>query len=111
MKLGTAVEPHAVDTVVEPPTVRTPVTKAAGALINIAASQRRQPPVGIFRALGDDVDNPVDGVRSPDSAARSPDHLNAFNILERSGLSLPIDSGEQRRVDAATVDQDEQFAG
>ena len=40
MELGTTGEAHAVDTVIETPTVPAPVAEGAGTLLNIAASQR-----------------------------------------------------------------------
>jgi hypothetical protein len=67
--------------------------------------------MGIFGALGDDVDNPVDGIGSPNGAAGPPDYLNALNVLERSSLGLPIDAREERRIHAPSVNEYKQFAG
>ena len=111
MKLATTVEAHAVNAVVEPATVRIPVAEAAGALVNIAAAQRRHRPVCVLGVLSDDVDDPIDRIRSPNGAAGPPDHLNALDVFERSRLGLPIDACEQRGVNAPSVDQYEQFAG
>jgi Group II intron, maturase-specific domain len=111
MELGTTSKTHAVNAIVEPPTVPAPVTEAAVTLLNIAASQGHHRPVGILGALGDDVNHSIDGVRSPNGAARPTNHLNALNVLQRSGLNLPINTRKKRRVNAPSVDQYEQFAG
>src|SRR4029077_11268496 len=98
MELGTTSKTRAVNAIVEPPAVPAPVTEAAGTLLNIAPSQGHHRPVGILGAFGDDVDHSIDGIRPPNSAAWPTNHFNALNVLQRSGLHLPINTGEKRRV-------------
>src|SRR5450759_825753 len=111
MKSGAACEAHAVHTIVEAPPVPATVADGTSPLVSVAATQRHHRPVGIFGALGDDIADAVDGICSPNGAARSPDHLNALNVLERSGLHLPIHAREQRRINAASVDHYQQLTG
>jgi len=64
---------------------------------------------GLARRPCDDVDHPVDRVRSPEASARAPDDLDPFNVLEDEVLGVPVDPGERRGVHGAAVDQDEEL--
>src|SRR5438270_217035 len=62
-------------------------------------------------AFGDDVDDAVHRVRAPDGAARTANHLDAIDVFEHHVVESPQDAGEQRRVNVATVDEDEHAFG
>src|SRR5579863_375042 len=111
VKVGPAEEAQAVHAIVEGLTSSAPVLSGTGTLVNIAPPQRYHRPACIPTVLGDDIDDPVDGIRSPNRAAWPSDYLNAFDVVEWSSLSLPIDAREQRRVNTPSVNQNEQFAG
>ena len=64
----------------------------------------------VARTLGDDVDDAVDGVGPPERAARSADDFDAVDVLEQDVLDFPVGAGEERRVDAPPVDEDEHRA-
>ncbi len=59
----------------------------------------------LARRLGDHVDHAVHRVGAPRRAARSADHLDAFDVLEHDVLRLPEHPREQRRIDGAAVHQ------
>src|SRR5712664_3632077 len=63
----------------------------------------------IERAPRDDVDDAVDSVRAPHGGPGAADHFDALDVLEQRVLRVPEHAGEERRVDSATVDQDEQL--
>jgi hypothetical protein len=56
----------------------------------------------------DHVDHAVHRVGAPDGAAGTANHFDAFNVLEQRLLHLPVDAAEERRVDAAAVDEHQQ---
>ena len=62
-------------------------------------------------ADGDDVDDAIDGIGSPQRRTRTADHLDTLDILQHQILLAPEDSGEQRRVQTPAVDQHLQFVG
>src|SRR5689334_19764648 len=62
----------------------------------------------VLSRLGDDVDDAVYGVGSPNRPAWSPDDLDAIDILQQRVLHSPVDAGKERRVDAAAVNQHQQ---
>ena len=65
-----------------------------------------------FRSLfGDDVDDTVRRVRSPDRSARPPDHLDPIDVFQRHILHVPVHPREQRRVDVSSVDQNQNGLG
>ncbi len=63
----------------------------------------------IERAPRDDVDDAVDGVRAPHGRPGAADHLDALDVLEQRVRRVPKHAGEERCVDSATVDQDEEL--
>ena len=65
-------------------------------------------PLGVGRALGDDVDDAVDRVRAPD-APPGPRMTSMRSMSGAHVLRLPEHAREDRRVDRAPVDQDEQL--
>lgn len=61
--------------------------------------------------FGDDVDDAINGVGSPDGSAGATDDLNAVDIFEHDVVDGPQDTTEQWGIDAAAVDEDEDVAG
>src|SRR2546423_3092261 len=105
MKLGSAGERLAVDTVIEVLAIPGPVAEIQQTVFDRSPSAGNEHSFRIFGVLGDDVDRSVDGIRSPNGAARSADGFDAFDVLEHGVLNLPINTGEERRINAATIDQ------
>jgi len=77
-----------------------PVGSAAG--VDVEALRFR-------RAPGDDVDNTVDGVGTPQRRPRPTDHLDPVDVVGQHIGQVPIDSREQRGVDGTPVDQHQQL--
>ena len=77
----------------------------------IAAADLDEAALGVAGFAGDDVDDAVDRIGAPERGARAADHLDALDVLGRDRLHVPVDAGEQRRVDAAPVDQHQQLVG
>ncbi len=65
--------------------------------------------LSLGRTLGDDVDDAVHRVGSPERAGGPSDDLDAIKIRQRHVLGLPEHAAEQLRVDAPAVDHDEQL--
>ncbi len=77
--------------------------------LHVSGAARDQNPLSFLRALGDDVDDSVDGVGAPHSRPRAADHLDARDVLHERVLRVPEDSRIKRRIKAPTIHQDEQF--
>src|SRR6202034_4209370 len=77
MKLRGAAEPQAIHAKIEAVSVPGAVADLANALINIPAADRCETAVGILCAFGDNVDDAVDSVCSPDRAAGPANQLDS----------------------------------
>ena len=62
-------------------------------------------------ALGGDVDDAVDGVGAPEGGAGAADDLDAVEVRQDVVERVPVDAGEQRRVDGAAVHEHQQLVG
>src|SRR5258707_5327795 len=111
MKFRTPGESLSVDTVVKVFAVPSAITEIDETLVDISAASGHEHSAGIFRAFRDDVDHTVDSICSPNGAAWSPDHFDAFDILQQCVLDLPINAGKERRVDAPAINKHEDRAG
>ena len=80
-------------------------------LLLVSIPRRDESALCVLRVLGNDVDHAVHRVGAPHGRARTADHLDTLDIFEHRVLKLPVDSGEERCVDAASVDQHEQLVG
>src|SRR5258708_5063012 len=107
MELRTSGEAFAVKPVVEVLALSRSITCVHRALIHASSASGHQRSRGILGALGDDVDDSIDGVRSPDGPARSADDFNPVDVLEQRVLYFPIHAGKERRVNATPVDEHE----
>jgi hypothetical protein len=107
MELCAAREALTVHAIIEATAVPIPIPETAAALFDVAGFSRAEHPVGVSGAPGNDVDHAVDRVRTPDGASGAAGNLDTFDVREQRVLLFPIDAAEQRRVDAASVDQDE----
>src|SRR5205085_479634 len=89
----------------------TPITHATKAALFGAGSGGHEHSLGFLGAAGDDVDNAVNGVGSPQGGPGAADDFNALNIFEHGPLHIPEDAGEKGCIDAASVLEDEEFVG
>src|SRR6202022_2891853 len=103
MKLGASNEGFSVDAIIKTFIVPGSIAKMREALVEISAAGGNQRSMSIFSALGDDVYDGIDGILSPDGSARAPNDFDPLNILEQCVLDLPINTREQRRVNAPAV--------
>ncbi len=103
MKLRAPGEGLSIYTVVKTLAVASAVPEIGKALIEISAAGGHQRSMGLLGSFGDDIDDTVDSICSPDGAARASNDFDPFDILKQCVLDLPIDAGEQRRVNAPTV--------
>ena len=81
------------------------------AIDRTAAIEIHHAALSVTGFLRDDVDNAVNGVRSPDGAARTADDLDAIDVREHEILDVPVDTFKEGRVDTAAIDQDQQAIG
>jgi hypothetical protein len=77
------------------------------ARLQAPAARREQRALRIRSRARDDVDDAVDGIRTPECGARTADHLDALDVLQHHHLLVPEDTREQRRVHGAAVDEHE----
>src|SRR5438445_497123 len=105
MKLRAPAEGLAVHPIVEVPAVSGAVAEAEETLLEAPTSHGGKHTVSILSFLGNDIDDRVDRVRSPDGPARPANHLDSLHILQQRVLDLPVHSGKQRGVHAASVNE------
>ena len=87
------------------------VTGPGKALFLGSRAQLDKTALGIGGMLGDDVDHPVDGIGSPQGRAGTADDLDPLDILQQDVLHFPVNPGKSVAVNAAAIDQDQQFVG
>ena len=102
---GAAGETHAVDAIVEAVAVAAAVTGIDEALLFVSSARGNQRSVGLFGVLGNDVDDAIHRIRSPDRTARPADHLDPVDVLHHGVLNVPIRPVEKGRINGAAVDQ------
>src|SRR5260370_40829878 len=103
VKLGASNEGLSVDAVIKAFIVPGSIAEMGEALVEISATGGDESSMSILGVFGNDIDNCVDGICSPDGSARASDDFDPFNILEQCVLDLPINTREQRRVNAPAV--------
>ena len=81
------------------------VSGSTKSLIRGTAACGHQSALQIGGLFGGDVDDPIYSVRPPDGRTRPANDFDARDGFEQQGLSIPIASGEDGRVDGAAVDQ------
>ena len=74
-----------------------------------ATSQDNHGALRVAGFFGDDIDHAVDGVRSPDRAAGTTDHLYPRNVLQGKVERVPIHPAEGREINGAAIHHDQQF--
>src|SRR6185503_4232595 len=85
------------------------VTGADESALHVAGSAVHDESLRVGRALGNDVDDPVDRVRPPYGGTGTADHLDLLDVLEERILRVPENTRVERRVHAAAVDEHEQL--
>src|SRR5207253_6453267 len=81
------------------------------AVIDISASGLAVDSLRVRRVFGDDIDDAVDRIGSPQRRAGTTDDLDAVEIGEKDVLHIPQRSAEERIVDCAPIDQYERLVG
>ena len=104
-----AVEIFGIDSVVGVFSQLAAVANAGKTLLLGADAACHQQPWRVLGRPGDDVDHAIDRVGAPKRGARAANHLNPVNVFEQRVLRVPIHAGEQRRVKAAPVHQNEKL--
>src|SRR5690606_13345193 len=78
------------------------VTHAAVGLVDVADRAVEQPALRVPGAAGHDVDHAVDRVGPPHRGSGTADDFNAIQILQHRLLQIPINPGENLRINRAT---------
>src|SRR5258707_530277 len=86
VELWPASEGHSINTVVDVSPKFPSLPKFTCALIDVAAANGNQCSLGVFGILGDDVDHPVHGIRSPDGSPWSTNDFDALHVLDHHVL-------------------------
>ena len=111
MQSAIAIEGRAVNAKVKILAEFVAVTKIGKTVQESAAAGAHERALRIARGFGDDVDDAIDGVGTPERATRAGDYFDAIDVFEHEMLNIPEDSREKWGIDAAAVDIDEQFVG
>ena len=104
------IEESTVDTIRPDRAHRAAIARAQAAF-EAARASVRECALGIGGAPRDHVDHPVDGVCAPQARSGAADHLDALDVFQHHVLGIPENAGEKRRVDGASVDEDQQLVG
>src|ERR1019366_10280907 len=89
-----------------------PASEADASLVAFIVLQRRAhgKPLRLLAALGDDVDDAVDGIGSPQSTPGPTNDFDAVNVFQAQVVPLiPIDTPIGGVIDRATVNQHQHF--
>src|SRR5579862_2347801 len=100
-------EAHAVDPITEVAAVAAAVACIEEALFDVSSACRQQSSLSVLRALRNNVDHAVHGVRSPDGSTRSTNHLDPVDVFHHYVLNVPVRTCKKRGVNGPAVDQDE----
>src|SRR6266849_7736303 len=92
MELGTSCESFAINAIVKFRAVSASMPEIEEALL-VSTAGGDDHTVGVLRALGDNIDHAINGVRSPDRCARTADDFYPVHILHQRVLNFPIDAG------------------
>src|SRR5689334_18949101 len=103
MELMATNKPFSVDPVVQSLAVVAAVAGSTYALVYVPGGCGSQSSVRVLGTLRDDVDDAVDRVCAPNGAAGPANDLDSLDILQQHVLHLPIDTSEERRIDAPPV--------
>src|SRR5258708_7560190 len=80
------------------------VARAAQSQMLVTASPVNEPALSIAGALAQDTDHAVHRVGAPDRRPRTPDHFDPIHVVKKHLLGIPIDPGEQGRIDGTAID-------
>src|SRR5437773_4998124 len=105
------IEPSAVDARANVRAQRCSVAYGAEAVLLGATATREQESLRLLGVLRNDVDDTVDGVGAPQRGPGSADDLDPVDVLKGDLLHIPEHTGEQRRVDGASIDQHQELVG
>src|SRR6266404_9741558 len=92
MELGTSSESFAINAIVKFRAVSASMPEIEEALL-VSTAGGDDLTVGVFRALGDNIDHAINGVRAPDRCTRTADDFDPVHILHQRVLNFPIDAG------------------
>src|ERR1017187_6459452 len=81
------------------------ITDGRRGLVLGSIEDTQQSALRVFGALGDDIDDTVDGVRAPERCPWPANDLNPINIFEGHILYAPIDAPEFRCVNTAAINK------
>lgn len=93
--------------------VRRPAVAGRDRAAHLAANRRAdESTLGILGGMGDDVDDPIDGVRPPDRATGTANHLDALDVGKGNVVVLPEHAGKGGgAIDGAAIHQDQKLVG
>src|SRR2546430_17013579 len=106
MEFGLTKESLRVHTIIKARTGTT-ISDLSNCPVECPGSDRSKRAVSIRRAFRHNVDDAINGVRSPDRATRAADHFDPIDIFKNEILHVPKHAGEERRVNNSSVNQDQ----
>ena len=87
------------------------MAKLSDCFVLVTAACGNQRPLSFLGRLRDNIHNAVNGVCAPDSRSRASNDFDALNILQDHVLDFPVHTSKEWCVDAASIDQYEEFIG
>src|SRR5438270_12921031 len=104
-------EPHGVSAIVKVISVCSSISNTAFVLSDISAARGCVGTVCVLCVFSDNVDHAIDGVRSPNRAARPTNYFDPLHIFQHHVLNVPIDTGKKRSVNAPAINQHQHRPG
>ncbi len=83
------------------------VTDAAGSSLFRSASSCNNRGLRGRSRFGDDVDDAINRIGSPQRCSRTANHFNPVQIFKHHVLDIPVHTGKQRGIHAPAVDEDQ----
>jgi len=80
------------------------ITQSSGALFMVPRIGRQESTLGVAGLLGNDVDDAVYGICSPNSRSGTADDLDSFDVGQKKILCVPVHPREHWGVDGASID-------
>ncbi len=105
MVFGRARESFDIEAIVQSRSVVAAVTKVSKALLLVASAGRCQNAVRVTGIFGDDINDAVHRIRTPNGAAGTADHFDPVDVVHVGVLHFPVGAGKECRVNGTPINQ------
>src|SRR5579885_3712936 len=74
-----------------------------------SSSYRYECALSVLGRFRNDVNHAIDGICAPQRCPRAANDFDAVNVFEHDVLNIPVDAGEERCINAAPINQNQQL--